>query len=102
MADFVRILKWTENRPDVNELTRLVDFVVDFFCENGGQAIDLCDLAFDKIDPERIAVLMRALFHVRNQVPFWDDGYEVAYKAAVFRGMDPSNVLYGLKETNLR
>lgn len=87
----------TQASSDVDSLSETVDAVYDAIGKFGPGAVDLTTLPKSNIHGEHAAVVLRATFSRRDEVPGWYSAIGIAATALEKAGVDIDDALAGLR-----
>lgn len=82
---------------DVDDISETVEAVLDAISQYGLGSLNFSGLNSKQVNGEHLAAMLRTTFTWRNQIEGWQQGMETASLALKRSGLDPDEVLLGLK-----
>jgi len=82
---------------DVDDISETVEAVLDAISQYGLGSLSFSGLNAEQVNGEHLAAMLRTTFTWRDQIDGWRQGLETASLALERSGLDPDEVLLGLK-----
>ncbi len=89
-------VKNKELSTDVDALTDTVELLFTEVATKGMKYVNLSGFKFDEVNPEHLAVVLRAMSSFKEHDYDWKEAFQVCVDACKLKNLDVNDVLYGL------